>query len=150
MAKNEEQVLSPLNEDEMAALREKIAEEVRAEMKKELKKELAKAKKEAEEDAAEAVSASERNMEAQIAREEKSLRQRLEEMPKVSIEIPEDPNNPDDIVPVGWNGIIYAIPRGRQFEVPKVIYDIWKESYEKTKEVNKRIRESVKKEIEVL
>lgn len=80
------------------------------------------------------------NMEAQIRREEKSVKEQLEAMPKVSIEIPEDPNNPDDVVPVGWQGVIYAIPRGQMFEVPKVIYDIWKESYQKTKEVNKRIR----------
>jgi hypothetical protein len=89
-------------------------------------------------------------MEAQIAKEEKSLKKQLDAMPKVSIEIPEDPNNPDDIVPVGWNGIIYAIPRGQQFEVPNVIYDIWRESHKKTQEVNKRIRESVNKEIQVL
>jgi hypothetical protein len=93
---------------------------------------------------------SEANLEAQIKKEEKTLRQQLESFPKVPIEIPEDPNNPDDVVPVGWNGIIYAIPRGKQFEVPKPIYDIWKYSYEKTKEVNKRIRESTKKEIQVL
>ena len=90
---------------------------------------------------------SEASMEVQIRNEEKSLKQQLKEMKKVWIEIPEDPNNPDDIVPVGWNGIIYSIPRGQQFEVPEVIYNIWKESYEKTKEVNRRIRDSIKKEI---
>jgi hypothetical protein len=141
MAKKDEQVLSPLSSEEMAALREQIAKE----LKDEIKKELLAAKNDDE-----VVSESEKNMEAQIAKQEKTLRQQLDEMPKVSIEIPEDPNNPDDVVPVGWNGIIYAIPRGQQFEVPNVIYDIWKESHKKTQEVNKRIRESITKEIQVL
>lgn len=92
----------------------------------------------------------EKNLEAQIKKQEKSLKEQLDSYPKVMMEIPEDPNNPDDVVPVGWNGIIYAIPRGRQFEVPKPIYDVWKYSYEQTKAVNKRIRESTKKEIQVL
>ncbi len=95
-------------------------------------------------------SQSETSLEAQIKKEEKTLKQQLETFPKVMMEIPEDPNNPDDVVPVGWNGIVYAIPRGHQFEVPKPIYDIWKNSYEQTKAVNKRIRESTKKEIEIL
>lgn len=92
----------------------------------------------------------EKNMEAQIAREEKNLKKYLDSMPKVPIEIPEDPDNPDDVVPVGWNGIVYAIPRGQQFDVPKPIYDIWKESHQKTQAVNKRIRESVTKEIKIM
>jgi ElaB/YqjD/DUF883 family membrane-anchored ribosome-binding protein len=136
MAKNE---IQPLNDDAIAELRAQIAKE----LKEEIMKELA-AKQEDE------VSESEKNMEAQLAQQEKTLKQRLDDMPKVTIEIPEDPNNPDDVVPVGWNGIIYAIPRGQQFEVPNVIYEIWKESHKKTQEINKRIRESVKKEIQVL
>ncbi|MFS0837266.1 hypothetical protein [Paenibacillus sp. 1P03SA] len=92
----------------------------------------------------------EKNLEAQIAREEKTLKQLLDERPKVSIEIPEDPNNPDDVVPVGWNGIIYAIPRGKKFEVPDVIYDIWRESHENTKQVNKRIQQSTQTEIKIM
>ena len=141
MAKKEEKTLNPLSSEEMAQLREQIAKE----LKEEIKKELLAAK-----DDDEILTDSERNMEAQIAKQEKTLRQRLDEMKKVSIEIPEDPNNPDDVVPVGWNGIIYAIPRGQQFEVPKVIYDIWRESHKKTQEVNKRIRESINKEIQIL
>jgi hypothetical protein len=93
---------------------------------------------------------SEKQLEAEIIKQEKSLKAQLDEFPKVPIEIPEDPNNPDDVVPVGWNGIIYAIPVGQQFEVPKPIYDIWKESHEKTKAANKRIRDSINKEIQVL
>lgn len=92
----------------------------------------------------------ESNLEAQIRQGEKTLKDLLNAMPKVMIEIPEDPNNPDDVVPVGWNGIIYAIPRGQQFEVPQAIYDIWKESHQKTQAINKRIRESVTKEIQIM
>ncbi|MEH7480241.1 hypothetical protein V7157_03845 [Neobacillus drentensis] len=130
-------------------LRVQIEAEIRAEMEAE-----SKAKLEAEVSLRKALEEkfklNEANLEAQIAQEEKNLKKQLDEMPKVFIEIPEDPNNPDDIVPVGWNGIIYAIPRGQQFEVPKVIYEIWRESHKKTQEVNKRIRESVTKEITVL
>lgn len=131
------------------ALRAEIEAEVRAEMQLETQKKLEQeeAKRKALE---EKLKKDEKNLEAQIAKEEKTIKQQLDAMKKVTIEIPEDPNNPDDIVPVGWQGVIYAIPRGQQFEVPEVIYQVWKESYQKTKEVNKRIRESVRKEIQVL
>lgn len=92
----------------------------------------------------------EKNLEAKITKDEKALKAQLEAMPKVKIIIPEDPLNPDDVVPVGWNGIIYAIPRGQEFDVPEVIYDIWKESYTKTQAVNKRVRENANKEIKIL
>ncbi len=94
--------------------------------------------------------AAEKSLERQIAKAERSYKTQLEGMKKVSLTIPEDPNNPDDVVPITWNGITYAVPRGIEFEVPEVIRDIWKESYEKTQAVNKRIRESVKKEIKIL
>ncbi len=135
-----------VNVDELKA---KIEAEIRGEYE-------AKAKEKDEKDATERealeekIKNSEASLEAQIKKEEKSLKQQLEAFPKVKMEIPEDPNNPDDVVPVGWNGIIYAIPRGQQFEVPQPIYDIWKNSYDQTKAVNKRIRESTKKEIQVL
>lgn len=96
------------------------------------------------------LAASEKAGEKQIARQENALMKQLNKMKKVNMTIPDDPLNPDDVVPVGWNGIIYAIPRGIEVEVPEVIRDIWKESYEKTQEVNKRIRESTKKEIKIL
>lgn len=138
----------------MAKLSEKeLREQIEAELRAELAAEQQVAKeKEAElqKQLEEEIKKNEANMEAQLRKEEKSLKKILDEMPKVPIEIPEDPNNPDDVVPVGWNGIIYAIPRGQQFEVPKVIYEIWRESHKKTQEVNKRIRESVNKEIQVL
>jgi hypothetical protein len=138
MATVKKDELFPLSSEELAKLRAQIAQELKEEIKKEILAEIEEEQSEAE-----------KNLEAQIASMDKTLLQQLAKMPKVAIEIPEDPNNPDDVVPVGWNGIIYAIPRGRQFEVPKAIYEIWKESHEKTKEVNKRIRESVTKEIVV-
>lgn len=101
-------------------------------------------------DAPEKESKKEKEQERKIAAVEKSYKKQLEGMKKVSLTIPEDPLNPDDVVPVGWNGIIYAIPRGVEVEVPKVIADIWRESYQKTQEVNKRIRESTKKELKIL
>ncbi|MFF2156061.1 hypothetical protein ACFVVQ_12165 [Paenibacillus chitinolyticus] len=90
------------------------------------------------------------NLEAQIAREEKNMRQILDDMKKVSIEIPEDNNNPDDVVPVVWNGVVYAIPRGIRFEVPEAIYETWKYSHEKTKEVDRRIKKSTQTEIKIM
>jgi hypothetical protein len=135
-----------VNVDELRAqIEAEVRAKIEAESNAKLEKE-ASLRKELEEK----IKFNEANLEAQIAQEEKNLKKQLDEMPKVFIEIPEDPNNPDDVVPVGWNGIIYAIPRGQQFEVPKVIYEIWRESHKKTQEVNKRIRESVTKEITVL
>lgn len=92
---------------------------------------------------------SEKQLEAEVRDGEKAVKKRLEEMKKVPLEIPDDPNNPGDVVPIGWNGVIYAVPRGKEFQVPYVIRDIWKESYEKTKEVNKRIDQSINKELKV-
>lgn len=85
-----------------------------------------------------------------LAKAEKSMRQILDEQPKVKMIIPEDPNNPDDVVPVGINGVIYAIPRGVEVEVPKSVYDVWKYSYDQTAAVNRRIRESVQKEVVIM
>ncbi|MBA9088726.1 hypothetical protein FHR92_005244 [Fontibacillus solani] len=94
--------------------------------------------------------ADEKASERKLAKQESALKSQLKKMKKVKLTIPEDPLNPDDVVPVGWNGIIYAIPRGIEVEVPEVIAEIWRESYQKTQEVNKRIRESTKKELKIL
>ncbi|WP_416731368.1 hypothetical protein [Fictibacillus sp. JL2B1089] len=130
-------------------LRAQIEAEVKEQYEMEAKKQVEKAENERKK-LEEKLSNQEKNLEVKAREHEKTIKQKLDAMKKVSIEIPEDPNNPDDVVPVGWQGVIYAIPRGQQFEVPEVIYQVWKESYEKTKEVNKRIRESIKKEIQVL
>lgn len=75
-----------------------------------------------------------------LTAEQKTTLARLQARPKKTILIPEDPLNPNDlVVPVSVNGVTYAIPRGQEFEVPDVIADIWRESYQKTQAANKRI-----------
>ncbi|WP_203289847.1 hypothetical protein [Metabacillus sp. cB07] len=134
-----------LNVEELKA---QIEAEVRAKIEAEAEAKVKGAEK-AKALAEEELQKLEKNLEAQVKKDEKDTLQKLKAMKKVSIEIPEDPNNPDDVVPVGWQGVIYSIPRGQQFEVPEVIYQIWKESHEKTKEINKRIRDSIKREIKI-
>ena len=137
-----------VNVDMEAKLREQLEAEIRAQIESEMKVKLEqeeKARKEAEEK----LINYEKSMEKELEKQEKSFKNWLDEQPKVSIEIPEDPNNPNEVVPVGLNGVIYAIPTCKQFDVPKPIYDIWKYSHEETKKVNKRIRESVHKEIKI-
>jgi hypothetical protein len=141
MGKNQEINVEELRAQIEAELKEKYAAEAK-EKENAAEKELKKLE--------EKLNKHEKSLELKAKEQEKTIKQKLDAMKKVSIEIPEDPNNPDDVVPVGWQGVIYAIPRGQQFEVPEVIYQVWKESYEKTKEVNKRIRESTQKEIQVL
>lgn len=92
----------------------------------------------------------EANLEAQIALQEKGLKQYLAERPKVKISIPRDPSNPNDTQIVGWNGVIYSIPRGVTVEVPDLIAEIWQESYDKTDAINQRIEQSVNKEVKVM
>lgn len=90
----------------------------------------------------------EKAYERQAAEAEKSVLEQLKAMKKVSILIPDDPANPDDkVVPIGFNGVIYTVPRGVSTDVPEAIAEIWKYSYEKTREVNQRIENSTKKEI---
>jgi len=89
----------------------------------------------------------EATLERTFVKEEKTFKQMLEEQPKVDILIPENPNNPGEVVPVGINGVIYAIPTGQSFKVPQSIYDTWKYSYEKTREANKRMDDVLMREI---
>lgn len=132
-----------------AELRATLEAEIRAEIKAETE---AKEKEEAQKVAEleEQLKKHEAGLEAQVRELEKSAKQQLKEMEQVWLEIPEDPNNPDDVVPIGWNGVIYSVPRGQRFKVPMAIYDVWNDSYTRTKEVQKRIRDSVKKEIQVI
>lgn len=95
--------------------------------------------------------ADEKSLERKAAKAEKTARQKLDAMPKKSIEIPIDPLNPNDkLAIVGINGVVYSIPRGIEVEVPQAVYDVWKDSDRRTKEVNRRIEESTKKEITVM
>lgn len=91
----------------------------------------------------------EKQIERNIAKQEASFKEQLAKEKKVPIHIPEDPLNPNDVVPVGLNGVIYAIPRGQTFEVPESIYNVWKYSYDKTVEANRRIKIERKKELEI-
>jgi hypothetical protein len=89
-------------------------------------------------------------MEVELAKQEKSMKQKLQAEKKVKILIPENPINPNEVVPVGLNGVIYAIPTGQEFEVPESIYNVWKYSYDKTREANKKMEELLNKEIKIL
>lgn len=81
--------------------------------------------------------------------EEKTLKEQLAAMPKKTIVIPRDPLNKNDIVPIGWNGIIYAVPRGKAFEVPYVIADIWTNAYEQTMKAEDKMEITENKEVQV-
>lgn len=83
------------------------------------------------------------------AQEELSLKERLDAMPKKTIHIPEDDNNPGDVVPIGWNGIIYAVPRGIEFQVPEVIADIWQNAYAQTRKAKQKMTITENKEIAI-
>ncbi|WP_127580180.1 hypothetical protein [Paenibacillus koleovorans] len=75
-----------------------------------------------------------------LTTEQKTTLAKLQARKKKTILIPEDPMNPDDlVVPVAVNGVIYTIPRGKEYDVPDTIYNIWKESYEKTLAARRRI-----------
>lgn len=93
----------------------------------------------------------EKSLERKAANAERSAKQILDAMPKKALEIPIDPLNPSDkLAIVGINGVIYAIPRGVEVEVPLAVYEVWKDSDRRTKEVNRRIEESTTKEVRVM
>lgn len=87
--------------------------------------------------------------EGEMARDERNFKAQLDEMPKESIFIPEDPLNPDDVVPIGINGVIYAVPRGQEFQVPKPIAEIWRESNRLTIAANRKIAITEKRDVVV-
>ncbi|MBS4200281.1 hypothetical protein KHA93_11630 [Bacillus sp. FJAT-49732] len=127
---------------DIEALKQQLKEELQVEMQKEMEEaRIAAEKKEAEE---------EKRAEVELAKLEMSMKKRLSKEKKVPIFIPEDPLNPDDVVPVGVNGVIYAIPRGQQFDVPESIYKAWKYSYDETVKANKKIKFEQNKQIQVL
>lgn len=121
-------------------------EEIKAQLRVELEAEFEAKKKQEEAKAAK----EEARLEKELAKQEKTMKAILDAEPKKTIHIPENPLNPNEVVPVGVNGVIYAIPVGQDFEVPKSIYDTWKYSYEKTREANKKMDAVLKKEIKIL
>lgn len=82
-----------------------------------------------------------------LRKEELSMKQKLEAEEQVSLLIPYDSLNPDDVVPIGLNGVVYLIPRGKEFMVPKPIADIWNYSYKKTLEAENKARKLMEREI---
>lgn len=93
----------------------------------------------------------EQTLERLAAQDAKSTAQKLKEMKKVEITIPDDPQNPgDQVVPVVFQGELYTVPRGVPVEVPEAIAEIWRDSYTRTRAVNQRIDESTKKEVKVM
>lgn len=92
----------------------------------------------------------EQTMERDMAKAEQSTLAALKKCKKVPIFIPIDPNNPDDVTVVGINGVIYSIPRGEQYEVPEPVYKVWKDSFDKTREAEKKMTVKRDKKLEVL
>lgn len=92
-----------------------------------------------------------KSLERKAANAEKNAKQQLAAMKKVPLIIPDDPLNPGDkVVPIGFNGIVYTVPRGVQVDVPEAIAQIYQDSYTRTREANQRIEESTRKEVKVM
>lgn len=90
----------------------------------------------------------EKALERQAASDEKTVAEQLKAMKKVTIMIPDDPNNPNDkVVPIGFNGIVYGVKRGEAVEVPEAIAEIYQRSYQNTRDVINRIEKSTSTEI---
>lgn len=88
-----------------------------------------------------------------IAKQEKSMKAKLQSQPKIKLMIPLDPLNPNEPAIVGINGVIYSIPRGKEVEVPQQIAKVWTESYNKTLAIqmkNKIKNIDKEKEVEIL
>ncbi len=93
----------------------------------------------------------EQEFEKNASKEEKGMLKKLQAMKKVTIIIPDDPQNPKDkVVPIGINGIVYTVPRGVSVEVPEAIAEIWNDSYKRTREVNQRIEESTSTKVDIM
>ncbi|MFD1776654.1 hypothetical protein [Paenibacillus rhizophilus] len=91
------------------------------------------------------------SLEKLAAEAERTAAEQLKAMPKVSIIIPDDPQNPGDkVVPIGFNGVVYTVPRGVQVEVPQAIAEIYQDSYTRTRAVTQRIENSTQQEVKVM
>lgn len=87
--------------------------------------------------------------EREMAKAEKTMKQILESEEKVPLLIPVDKLNPNDVVPVGINGVIYAIPTGKEFMVPKSIAAVWRSSYTETIKADEKASRLMTKELEI-
>lgn len=92
----------------------------------------------------------EEDIEQQMRIEEISFKQFLDGRPKKKIFIPIDKSNPGDkVVPVAINGVTYSIPRGGEFEVPDLIYDVWIDSYNQTQKAEEKMTITEKRDLVV-
>lgn len=80
------------------------------------------------------------NSEKELAKAEKTMKERLAEEEKVLIFVPEDATGETQVVTVAINGVQYAIPRGKEFLVPKPIKEVWDRSYSETIKATRRIK----------
>lgn len=87
--------------------------------------------------------------EREFKKAEKTMKDILAKEKKVTIFIPENPINPNEVVPVSLNGVTYAIPVGQDFVVPESIYNVWKYSYEETRKANAKMAQVLNKEIKI-
>lgn len=118
-----------------AELKAELKEEVKAEAMAELEADI-EAKREAAEKASE-----ERALQGEklLEQQEMNTLAKLKAEKHVPILIPLSEIGDNSPVPVGINGVVYTIPRGKEFSVPQSIYTQWKNSYEKTLAANARI-----------
>lgn len=87
----------------------------------------------------------EQNEERNAREAEKSTLQQLKEMEQVTIHVPEDPVNEDEkVVIVGINGVFWPIERGKEVKVPKAVAEVYRDSYERTRKVEKRMNSTDK------
>lgn len=124
-----------------------IKAEIRKDIEEEVRKEVEAKIKEEAETKGDSIPV---NSERELAKMEKTMKQILAEEEKVSIFIPDDPINDSKVATVSVNGVQYAIPRGKEFKVPKSIKEVWERSYIETMKVNRRIKvQDVEKKDEV-
>lgn len=76
--------------------------------------------------------------ELKMAESEKKMKDRLLAQPKKSIFIPEDGNGPTH--PVVVNGVIFAVKKGEDVEVPESIAEAWKYSYNATRAAEAKMK----------
>jgi len=128
------------NNQKPTVTQEKIdIEKLKAELREELKAELAQNMEKEKAAIAKKNEETETNSEHFLANQEKSTLEKLKGEKQVDIFIPESEIGDNSPFPVGINGVVYTIPRGKSFKVPESIYKVWHESYTKTIAANKKI-----------
>jgi multidrug efflux pump subunit AcrA (membrane-fusion protein) len=157
MSNNQQNQQNKKLEVDIEAIKAQLKEEARQELQAELEHAKEQAKEElqvehkAEMEALEKkIAADEAKMEKSLDKEEQSIKAYLKSCKKVNILIPENPMNPNEVVPVVYQGVIYSIPVGQDFEVPQPIYDTWKYSYDMTRAANQKMDKVLKKEISIM